>query len=240
MAGRDRAKLEQIKRDLVQYNPAVEVGIRALAKANGWHATAARAPASGVAPCVGDARPGPLTMEAQPLRGPSANGPGPHPSRQQSQLPRHHHSSSLHPPPPPPQPPARPQAVPVIVADVFDYSALAGMAQSTSVVINVAGPCEPRGSGRGRAPAGGRGRGCRRARAQAGGQPRGLQRAQQLGLPAAGCGQSAAAARAAASGRCNAWSSQPGPCAVRGPLPAAHPPTPLTHPSRRQVRGQGG
>lgn len=55
MAGRDRAKLEQIKRDLVQYNPAVE-------------------------------------------------------------------------------------AVPVIVADVYDYAALADMARSTSVVINVAGP----------------------------------------------------------------------------------------------------
>lgn len=34
------------------------------------------------------------------------------------------------------------QAVPVITADAYDYSALASMAQSTSVVINVAGPCE--------------------------------------------------------------------------------------------------
>ena len=29
----------------------------------------------------------------------------------------------------------------MIVADVYDYPALADMAQSTSVVINVAGPC---------------------------------------------------------------------------------------------------
>jgi len=36
------------------------------------------------------------------------------------------------------------QAVPVIVADAFDSAALASMAQSTSVVINVAGPCECR------------------------------------------------------------------------------------------------
>jgi hypothetical protein len=111
MAGRDRAKLESIKRGLVELNPAVEVS-SGRREGGGW---------------------GSIIMHAALQRHPSSTQAG-------SQPPYDAHARAPHAPPRPLQPPK--QAVPVIVADAFDYPALASMAQSTAVVINVAGPCE--------------------------------------------------------------------------------------------------